>query len=147
MLDSLADEDTMWYRDMVPLYDTFEPEYIQVALESDLPLGELIFGPTNWVFLGGKPGIEDPLTQYFGKHGMRFFFIHSVVYCSISLLDLLHSNTFLRPDHYTSLFPPPEPKQIRSSRTTFTFKTPTKQLWSITQCFPSNSLARHGAPG
>lgn len=69
-LNSLAGEDKVWYRDRVPLYDTFEPEYIQVALESGLPLGELIFGRVEWVLLGGKPGIEDPLTQYFGKHGV-----------------------------------------------------------------------------
>lgn len=75
MLDSLADEDKVWYRDMVPLYDTFEPEYIQTALESDLPLGELIFGSAEWIFLRGKPGTEDPLTQYFKKHGTLFSFI------------------------------------------------------------------------
>lgn len=79
MLDSLADEDTVWYRNMVPLYDTFEPEYIQAAFESDLPLGELIFGSEEWAHLGGKPGIEDPLTQLFRKHSMLFIFHWFVV--------------------------------------------------------------------
>lgn len=71
LLESLEATDEMWCRDSVGLHDTFEPEYIHAALTSDTPLGELIFGRSEWERLGGLPGIEDPLTTFFRKHGAR----------------------------------------------------------------------------
>lgn len=74
-MESLADEEEMWCRDAVPLYDTFEPEYIATALTSEVPLGELIFGVEEWQKLGRDRGITDPLSQYYEKHGAFLFLV------------------------------------------------------------------------
>ncbi|KAF8072162.1 hypothetical protein FPV67DRAFT_1779227 [Lyophyllum atratum] len=123
-LQELGGKDKLWFRNRVPLYDPFEPEYIVAALnrKSPPPLGRLIFGKEVWVQLmkGDTSLPTDPLSSYFGKK---------------SILQEL--KTFLKPKHYTALLPD---SQLKCLRPTYAFKM-RKQVWSVTDMYPVNSRA------
>ncbi|KAF8054957.1 hypothetical protein FPV67DRAFT_1459652 [Lyophyllum atratum] len=137
-LSILAVSEDLWYRDATPLYDTFEPEYIYPALKLNVKkrvvLGHLIFGQKQWDTLRGGLGSdedigEDPLTLHY------------------STLGFLDSNTHLRPDFYQSLLPGDD-RNKRSTRKTYLYqgdKKGSKQTWSVTPAFPSNSRVDRNA--
>ncbi|KIM36355.1 hypothetical protein M413DRAFT_14026 [Hebeloma cylindrosporum] len=114
-ISKLAAQDGVWYRsqtsgDSPQLYDVFEPNYLRSALESkDIHLGELIFGHEEWVRYGMKPGKPNALAKMFAHE-----------------------------ERYPNLFDPYD-KTTWRHRTTYTHRIPTKQVWSITPCFPENS--------
>ena len=54
------------------------------------------------------------------------------------MIGLLDEPTFLREGEYANLFVPYGPT-IWRQRHTYTYRIPTKQVWSITPCFPENS--------
>ncbi|KAJ7649351.1 hypothetical protein DFH06DRAFT_1094851 [Mycena polygramma] len=116
-----------WVRyDTPSLYDVFEPTLVSAALSLDHNLGHLIYGSDVWIQLGGTLSEgKDPLTSFFRER------------------DHIEAPTFLRPGHYDPLFL--EAGDIRAQslprRTTFTFRSNKKQLWSITP-FPDNSQGR-----
>lgn len=66
-------DDKLWSRLDTDLYDVFEPNYIQAALEhvqaKGLNWGLLVFGRDEWVSMGGDPNpSDDKLTQYFSNN-------------------------------------------------------------------------------
>lgn len=125
---NLDDSGEMWARDSVPLFDVFEPTYVQSALEltqaAGLNWGPLVFGQEAWRAMGGNPIFSnDPLTQHFRDQG---------------LLEL--EQTFLRPAFYEPCFLPSTEFSSKSWRPTFAYQGK-KQLWSITPKFSDLSVA------
>jgi hypothetical protein len=59
-----------WVRSSAPLYDVFEPTFVQCALEREDNLGHLVFGTETWKSMGGHVSNgQDPLTSHFRKRG------------------------------------------------------------------------------
>jgi hypothetical protein len=133
----------VWYRDSVPLYDTFEPEYIRCAFtDKELNLGSLIFGEDEWKALqeADRQAAQDPLTAVFAERSMSSFSVQHFTWL-IVYLDLLNSKTYLRPQHYTTLLPTDD-RKARTHRPTYAWTIPKKQVWSVTKSFPANSEAK-----
>jgi hypothetical protein len=57
-----------WVCSTAPLYDVFEPTFIQCVLEQVVNLGHLVFGRDGWKSMGSYVSkAQDPLTLYFQK--------------------------------------------------------------------------------
>ncbi|KAF8884264.1 hypothetical protein CPB84DRAFT_1850684 [Gymnopilus junonius] len=126
-IHTLGNQPQNWCRDdnELSLYDPFDPIYIQEALESkSLSLGHLIFGEKDWMHLQQQKFCHqatDPLTLMFMERG------------------LLEIETHLPPGYYESLYP----SQQRANYVqcpTYAYNAK-KQIWSVVQCFPSNSCS------
>ncbi|KAF8886455.1 hypothetical protein CPB84DRAFT_1850134 [Gymnopilus junonius] len=127
-IHTLGNQPQNWCRDdnELSLYDPFDPIYIQEALESkSLSLGHLIFGEKDWMHLQQQKFCHqatDPLTLMFMERG-----------------ELVRNETHLPPGYYESLYP----SQQRANyvqRPTYAYNAK-KQIWSVVQCFPSNSCS------
>jgi hypothetical protein len=57
-----------WVCSSAPLYNVFEPTFVQCALKREDNLGHLVFGTETWKSMGGHVSNgQDPLTYTFGR--------------------------------------------------------------------------------
>jgi hypothetical protein len=130
-----------------PIYDVFEPGFIQDALnESNKPtnLGPLIFGEEHWRNLGREvPQSDDPLTQIFRQRGDTYFFPCGLQANFCCFLGLLETPTFL--PEYDSLIPPKtDHRRLQRVKTkVYRIAGKGKQIWSITPAFPEKLQPFH----
>lgn len=58
-----------WIRSATPLYDVFEPTFVQHGLELEDNLRHLVFDMERWQSMGGSvSNAQDALSKHFQKH-------------------------------------------------------------------------------
>ena len=110
------------------------------AFAKDLHLGNLIFGDEFSTRYERSPGNPNALSHFFKNQGISQIIIQSRLKSFSFELVVGLQPTFLKPNHYLTLF-------VEFGRRnwchceTYTYRTPTKQVWSITPNFPENFIS------